>query len=444
MTEADTITLDSSSSSPSPSPPEGPDGCKNAGWTPVKEPGKAFGVVRSRNNSSLPVAKRRSPGDAVRTHHVDELFASQAIENAVRDEVVVIDDDDEDDVETQRPDYFVGSSTAAASSSEKSDGVKDGGTHTKSRLNDDGFISNDDGTKDIPVSKTGGADPPRISDVIDNLEQCSMKNNDNDDFDDDDDDEEIPMTPEGTVLAEDSQNSSFNETRGNPFTDKSNSGKASITQEKKGMTIPSSSKTAQTGGSNKQTLSLTERLRLASMQEARRKQIKESVDDDVMCLDGCPNPFGRTFQFKPKTSGITSHPYDAFSSDTVDAFSQLTGYKSQQTSAPVLPPFRRSVPKDLPRTRVVGQMMPKATPTAPKPDMSARKVIPVGEKEFAMLSPEQREVLRHALDGESFFFTGAAGTGKSFLLRCIIAALQSKLGIRSVYVTARFVSKIIF
>ena len=37
--------------------------------------------------------------------------------------------------------------------------------------------------------------------------------------------------------------------------------------------------------------------------------------------------------------------------------------------------------------------------------------------ELAMLSPQQREVLQAVQAGDNVFFTGSAGTGKSFLLK---------------------------
>ena len=37
-----------------------------------------------------------------------------------------------------------------------------------------------------------------------------------------------------------------------------------------------------------------------------------------------------------------------------------------------------------------------------------------------VLTTEQKRVLREVLDGRSVFFTGSAGTGKSFLLKRII------------------------
>jgi hypothetical protein len=48
-------------------------------------------------------------------------------------------------------------------------------------------------------------------------------------------------------------------------------------------------------------------------------------------------------------------------------------------------------------------------------------------REFApTLSAEQSSVMQRALSGESLFITGAAGTGKSFLLRQIVAALRGE------------------
>ncbi|WRT69352.1 uncharacterized protein IL334_006336 [Kwoniella shivajii] len=40
------------------------------------------------------------------------------------------------------------------------------------------------------------------------------------------------------------------------------------------------------------------------------------------------------------------------------------------------------------------------------------------------LSPQQQEILRRIMDGENFFFTGSAGTGKSVLLRAIVKAFK--------------------
>lgn len=44
------------------------------------------------------------------------------------------------------------------------------------------------------------------------------------------------------------------------------------------------------------------------------------------------------------------------------------------------------------------------------------------------LSEQQRDVLRRCMKGESIFFTGSAGTGKSVLLRALIKRLKARLG----------------
>jgi Cdc6-like AAA superfamily ATPase len=43
-----------------------------------------------------------------------------------------------------------------------------------------------------------------------------------------------------------------------------------------------------------------------------------------------------------------------------------------------------------------------------------------------VLSPQQSEILKRIIDGENYFFTGSAGTGKSVLLRAIIKAFRER------------------
>jgi hypothetical protein len=53
-------------------------------------------------------------------------------------------------------------------------------------------------------------------------------------------------------------------------------------------------------------------------------------------------------------------------------------------------------------------------------------------KAKVVLSPEQQQILKMVVqDGLSLFFTGSAGTGKSVLLREIIASLRTKHGART-------------
>ena len=217
-----------------------------------------------------------------------------------------------------------------------------------------------------------------------------------------DEDEEVPETPGDAVLVADSEDDADDGGRG----------------EKTPRT---------TGGS------LAERLRRATVAEAHRQQAQQAQsqrddddDDDDLLADTQDRGARR----------LPARPYDAFyrpSGAAPDAFAQLTGYRSSSTP-------RRTVTRTPPAaaamaTATTGTMtVPRvALARTGRGDESAAR-----ERELGMLSAEQRAVLQHALAGDSFFFTGAAGTGKSFLLRCIIAALQAKLGAPHVFVTARY------
>lgn len=61
---------------------------------------------------------------------------------------------------------------------------------------------------------------------------------------------------------------------------------------------------------------------------------------------------------------------------------------------------------------------------------------PIKPLQKITLSPEQEKVLEIACSGQSIFFTGAAGTGKSFLLHSIIDALRRQHGSSAVAVTS--------
>lgn len=78
----------------------------------------------------------------------------------------------------------------------------------------------------------------------------------------------------------------------------------------------------------------------------------------------------------------------------------------------------------------------KATVTTPSPPSKKRKMEessrgPAPKKLYSpspltttsTLNPEQQRVLEACLSGKNVFFTGSAGTGKSFLLKRIVAAL---------------------
>lgn len=80
--------------------------------------------------------------------------------------------------------------------------------------------------------------------------------------------------------------------------------------------------------------------------------------------------------------------------------------------------------------------IPKSTLTTPSPPSKKRKMEdgargPAPKKLYSpspltntsSLNPEQQRVLEACLGGKNIFFTGSAGTGKSFLLKRIVAAL---------------------
>ncbi|KAJ6501062.1 hypothetical protein C8R47DRAFT_1068050 [Mycena vitilis] len=50
------------------------------------------------------------------------------------------------------------------------------------------------------------------------------------------------------------------------------------------------------------------------------------------------------------------------------------------------------------------------------------------DRKTVSLNAEQSAILRRVIEGQSVFFTGSAGTGKSLLLRAIIEALKKKFG----------------
>ncbi|XP_040564376.1 ATP-dependent DNA helicase PIF1 [Lepeophtheirus salmonis] len=70
-----------------------------------------------------------------------------------------------------------------------------------------------------------------------------------------------------------------------------------------------------------------------------------------------------------------------------------------------------------------GSSLPGATPDTPK--STRRRISP-------LLTPEQREVISVVSSGLNLFFTGGAGTGKSFIIRKIIGSLPPE----TTYVTA--------
>jgi len=72
---------------------------------------------------------------------------------------------------------------------------------------------------------------------------------------------------------------------------------------------------------------------------------------------------------------------------------------------------------------------------APLPSVSEFKPA-LSTINMSILSREQKFILKTCLVGKSVFFTGAAGTGKTYLLKQIVKSLRSKHNPKFVYVTA--------
>lgn len=73
---------------------------------------------------------------------------------------------------------------------------------------------------------------------------------------------------------------------------------------------------------------------------------------------------------------------------------------------------------------------PAAAATQSKPEdgppIATQNDVVVADEEDLQLGDEQKHVLERALAGESIFFTGPAGVGKSELLKAIIRAMRTK------------------
>ncbi|KAB5588631.1 hypothetical protein CTheo_7925 [Ceratobasidium theobromae] len=133
-----------------------------------------------------------------------------------------------------------------------------------------------------------------------------------------------------------------------------------------------------------------------------------SVSHEVV-IAGHTNPF-------PSPSMLLSRLYPLFS------VRQLSWRTSQYTRT--VSNFRLPrVPILLQETKGRQSVSPPEFCFAPRPDDHS-------------LSDEQRLVLNMALGGKSLFFTGSAGTGKSFLLKYMIERLRYRYGHEAVAVTA--------
>ncbi|KAJ7864045.1 hypothetical protein B0H13DRAFT_1537625, partial [Mycena leptocephala] len=95
------------------------------------------------------------------------------------------------------------------------------------------------------------------------------------------------------------------------------------------------------------------------------------------------------------------------------------GYRDNDDYVP--PKYERDDDSAVPRSALFSNgsrpVLAKSTYTAPPPSKKVSAVF---------LSQEQTQILKLVQDGNSVFYTGSAGTGKSVLLREIIKTLKKK------------------
>lgn len=82
------------------------------------------------------------------------------------------------------------------------------------------------------------------------------------------------------------------------------------------------------------------------------------------------------------------------------------------------------------------QACARGSPFFSKRARSASRGWPQLRTDLSDLSQEQQRVVAAALEGRNVFFTGSAGTGKSFTLNRVIACLRERHDTHTVHVTA--------
>lgn len=91
---------------------------------------------------------------------------------------------------------------------------------------------------------------------------------------------------------------------------------------------------------------------------------------------------------------------------------KLAGVSKSSTTTPSPPNKKRRFERVAPGDEQKGQ-----------PNKKVFQPSPLSLEPAAKLNDEQNQVLKACLDGKNIFFTGSAGTGKSFLLKKIISVL---------------------
>ncbi|TFK93520.1 hypothetical protein K466DRAFT_99689 [Polyporus arcularius HHB13444] len=178
----------------------------------------------------------------------------------------------------------------------------------------------------------------------------------------------------------------------------------------------------------------------AGQPSARSEPLECEADSDIEILDGPPPDWGTSSRPQLRTPGRQQQPQAgpsrrsrprqappyAVKRESRRPSESCTPTRQQQTQAG---PSRQVSPRSVPPAVVKqGSKQPKQEPVianaggiddAPAPTAPVG-LLTAGPVHEIQLSPEQLYVLAKVKKGDSVFFTGSAGTGKSVLLRAII------------------------
>lgn len=161
----------------------------------------------------------------------------------------------------------------------------------------------------------------------------------------------------------------------------------------------------------------------AAAQSLRDFSYKPSLDVKIEGADGVPAPTSLAEAHRLKRVAVQCSLNRDFVKTTLEPASSSPGSSQSQ---PQPPP--QSLQQNKPMIEVEGKAVPIEL-SREAHDLSHTEEITdeIRNKPETMLSPEQKAVLHLVIEGrQNIFFTGAAGTGKSVLLRCIIDHLKKR------------------
>ena len=150
---------------------------------------------------------------------------------------------------------------------------------------------------------------------------------------------------------------------------------------------------------------------------------EDGDDDDIVMLPGSSLTNGVAQAVPPPKPERSGNGYEIIDSDDeIEMLPGPPGPSSRPVAAPVPVPAPALAPPPAPQNGAHPILADADAPVAPEGMLVSAPIREV------KLSPEQTFILARVRKGDSIFFTGSAGTGKSVLLREIIRACRSNPG----------------